>query len=289
MVEEGYAGGTARSGWHTPVIIIIIALGLLALAGLIVGWRANARLGDTEQAVTAQVTAMKNNVDQDVTALKDRLTASEKSSSDLQSDLSVVTKKLRITEGQLKDARAEAAKLRQETSDKLTALDSSMKTELANKADTDDLKTVDTKVGGVRTDLDATREDLKMARSELGTLIARNHEEVEELRRLGERDYVEFTITGKKPQKVGNITIELHGTNASKNLFSVALTVEDRRFVKKNHLANEPIFFYTTGARQPEEVVVNKVSKDQVTGYLSVPKASGQQPAASASSSSGGQ
>jgi len=33
---------------------------------------------------------------------------------------------------------------------------------------------VDTKVVGVKTDLDATREDLKMARSEMGTLIARN-------------------------------------------------------------------------------------------------------------------
>jgi len=128
-----------------------------------------------------------------------------------------------------------------------------------------------------------------MARSELGTLIARNHEEVEELRRLGERDYVEFTISGKKPQKVGNISIELRGANASRSLFSVALTVEDRRFIKKNHVANEPIFFYTTGSHQPEEVVVNKVSKDQVSGYLSIPKANAQQPAASASSSTGGQ
>ena len=51
------------------------------------------------------------------------------------------------------------------------------------------------------TDLDSTKEDLKMARSEMGTLIARNHDEVDQLRRLGEREYVEFTVTGKnKPQ-----------------------------------------------------------------------------------------
>ena len=50
---------------------------------------------------------------------------------------------------------------------------------------------------GVKSDLDATRDDLKMARSELGTLIARNHDEVDQLRRLGERDYVEFTISAR--------------------------------------------------------------------------------------------
>src|SRR6266478_3848281 len=50
---------------------------------------------------------------------------------------------------------------------------------------------------------DATSEDLKMARSEMGTLIARNHDEIDQLRRLGERDYIEFTIVGRnKPQKV---------------------------------------------------------------------------------------
>ena len=33
-----------------------------------------------------------------------------------------------------------------------------------------------------------------MARSEMGTLIARNHDEIDQLRRLGERDYVEFKV-----------------------------------------------------------------------------------------------
>src|SRR6267378_1591084 len=88
---------------------------------------------------------------------------------------------------------------------------SSLKDRLAqDEKASDDVKTVDTKVVGVKTDLDATREDLKMARSEMGTLIARNHDEIDQLRRLGERDYVEFTIVGRnKPQKVGNVTVEL--------------------------------------------------------------------------------
>ena len=285
MSEEKIVETRSGSSWQLPVIVI---LGLVAVGGLFFGWKANAGLESTQQAVTAKVTSMKQAVDQDVTTLKDRLTLAEKTNTGLQSDLSVVTKKLRITQGQLKAAREEAAKLHEETSQQISALDTSVKGQLATKASTDELKTVDTKVGGVRTDLDTTREDLKMARSEMGTLIARNHDEIDQLRRLGEREYVEFTIAGKgKPQKVGNVTVELRGTNANKNQFSVALTVEDKLFNKKNRALNEPIFFYLSGTRQPEEIVINKVSKNQISGYLSIPKANAQ-PKASASSSGSG-
>src|ERR1700719_1197024 len=220
-----------------------------------------------------------------MTSLKDRVVQDEKTNADLQGDLKVVTDKLKITQGQLKKARAEAAAVAQDTTQKLTALDTSVHTELATKAANDDLKNVDTKVGGVRTDLDTTREDLKMARSEMGTLIARNHDEIDQLRRLGERDYVEFTIAGKnKPQKVGNLTVELKGVNQKKNQVNLAMTVEDKRFEKKNRALNEPIFFYISGTHIPEEIVVNKVGKDQISGYISIRKANAQQSSASTTS-----
>jgi hypothetical protein len=139
---------------------------------------------------------------------------------------------------------------------------------------------------GVRSDLDTTREDLKMARSEIGTMIARNHDEIDQLRRLGERDYVEFTIAGKnKPQKVGNLTVELKGVNEKRSQYTVAMTAEDRKIEKKNRNMNEPIFFYLSGTKIPEEVVINKIGKDTVSGYVSIPKANGQSQPASASSS----
>jgi hypothetical protein len=158
---------------------------------------------------------------------------------------------------------------------------------LATKAGTDDLKNVDTKVVGVRTDLDQTQNDLKMARSELGTLIAKNHDQIDQLRRLGERDYVEFTIAGRnKPQKVANVTVELKHVNQKKNQFSVELTAEDKQLEKKNRSINEPIFFYVNGSRLAEELVINKVSKDKISGYVSIPKAN--VPAAATATSSSG-
>jgi len=282
MSDEQIIETRETPAWQLPAIVV---LGLIAVGGLWFGWNASSKLDSTQQAVAAQLRTAQQSMQQDVSSLKDRLAQDEKANTDLQGDLNVVTKRLKITQGQLTNARAEAAKLNDETSQKLTALDTSVKGELAAKASSDELKNVDTKVGGVRTDLDSTREDLKMARSELGTLIARNHDEIDQLRRLGERDYIEFTVSGKnKPQKVGNVTVELKGVNQKRNQYSVSMVVEDKRFEKKNRALNEPVFFYISGTRLPEELVINKVGKDQVSGYVSIPKANSQT-AASASTS----
>ena len=283
MSDEYVVENKSGASWQLPAIIV---LGLVAIGGLAFGWNASSKLDATQQQVASQVSTLKQGVDQDMTSLKDRVVQDEKTNADLQGDLKVVTDKLKITQGQLKKARLEAAKAVEDTTTKLSALDTSVHTELATKAANDDLKNVDTKVGGVRTDLDTTREDLKMARSEIGTLIARNHDEIDQLRRLGERDYVEFTIAGKnKPQKVGNLTVELKGINEKRSQFSVAMTAEDRRIEKKNRNMNEPIFFYLSGTKIPEELVINKLGKDTVSGYVSIPKANGQSQPATTSSS----
>jgi chromosome segregation ATPase len=285
MSEERIIESRNGSAWQLPAIIV---LGLVAIAGLGFGWNASSRLDSTQQTVATQVKTVEQSVQQDMTSLKDRFAEDEKANADMQGDLKVVTDRLKITQGQLKKARLQAdaaAKQNDETTQKLTALDTSVHTELATKAGTDDVTNVDTKVTAVSTDLNTTKEDLKMAKSELGTLIARNHDEVDQLRRLGERDYVEFTIAGKnKPQKVGNITVELKGVNEKKNQANIAMTVEDKRFEKKNRALNEPIFFYISGTRIPEEIVVNKVGKDQISGYISIPKANAQQTSASTNS-----
>jgi chromosome segregation ATPase len=274
MSEDRIVEVRNGSSWQLPAIIV---LGLVALGGLAFGYNASSKLDSTQQAVATQLKSTQQSVQQDMSSLKDRLAQDEKANTDLQGDLKVVTGKLKITQGQLRKAREEAAKLNDATVEKVAALDTSVHSELATKATNDDVKTVDTKVVGVKTDLDATREDLKMARSEMGTLIARNHDEIDQLRRLGERDYVEFTIVGKnKPQKVGNVTLELKGVNEKRNQFSAALTIEDKQFEKKNRAMNEPIFFYTSGTHIPEEVVVNKVGKNTISGYVSIPKANSQ-------------
>jgi uncharacterized protein (DUF2141 family) len=282
MSEEHFIETRNSSSWQLPAIIV---LGLVAIGGLGFGWNASSKLDATQQSVTAQLKTTEQTVQQDMSSLKDRIAQDEKANTDLQGDLKVVTDKLKITQGQLKKARKEAAELNDAATQKISALDTSVHTELATKAGTDDVKNVDTKVTAVGADLNTTKEDLKMAKSELGTLIARNHDEVDQLRRLGEREYIEFTIAGKnKPQKVGNVTVELKGVNAKKNQVNIAMVVEDKRFEKKNRALNEPIFFYLSGTHLPQEIVINKVGKDQISGYVSIPKANSQPTSASTTS-----
>lgn len=272
----------SSSSWQLPAIVI---LALLALGALGFAWSNSTKLDATKQAVTEQVKSVQQSVQQDMTGMKDRLAAAEKAHTDLQGDLKVVTDKLKITQGQLKKARQEAEEKNTQTTELVKNLDTSVHTELATKATTDDVKTVDTKVGKVSTDLDKTISDLNMARSELGTLIARNHDEIDVLRRQGERDYIEFTIAGKnQPQKVGNVTVVLKGVNEKKNRSNIVYTVEDKSYESKNANINSPLFFYLSGTHQTEELVINKVSKNTISGYLSVPKANSQ-PATAATKS----
>jgi hypothetical protein len=245
---------------------------------------ASTQAQEIQQSVANKVKSVQLDFTNEIAQLQQHQAQADTTNAGLQSDLGLVTKRLRLTQGDLKKARAEAEAIRTEDQQKIAEVDgnvSNVKTELSTKATTDDVKGVDGKVDVVRTDLTGTQNDLKMARSELGTLIARNHEDVEQLRRLGERDYIEFTIDGKnKPQKVGSFMVELRGTNVNKKRYNVSLVVDDARIEKKNLPVNEPIFFHQGNERRPMELVVNSMGKDKVTGYISVPKA-GTQTAAS--------
>jgi hypothetical protein len=257
--------------WIGLAVVILAVVSLVALG---VGWSASTRAKALDQSLASQTQQLKQSAD----VLGQRLAQAEETNTQMQGDLNVVTSRLKLTQGELARARSQAKQAKEEEAKQLAEVQSNVNTELATKANTDDVNKLGTDVNGVKTDLDATKNNLQMARGELGTLIARNHDEIDQLRRLGERDYYEFTIDRKGTrQKVGELTVELRGTNVSKNLFSVALFMNDKRFEKRNRSVDEPIYFYSHGVRQPLELVVNQVGKDHIVGYLSVPKAGQQQ------------
>jgi hypothetical protein len=282
MAEEMDRSANGNHGTPGWVIAAVAVLGVVALVGLVMAHNASTQTTEVQQAFDSKVKAIQTDFTSQIATMQQHEAQVDTTNAGLQSDLTVVTKRLRLTQSDLKKARDEAESIRTEDQQKIAEVDAAAKTELATKASTDDVKGVDGKVDGVRTDLTGTQNDLKMARSELGTLIARNHEDVEQLRRLGERDYIEFTIDSKnKPQKVGAFVVELKGTNPTKKRFTVALVVDDSRIEKKNLPVDEPIFFHQGTDRRPLELVVNSVAKDKVTGYISVPKAAGAQSASS--------
>jgi hypothetical protein len=250
--------------------IVVVALAVVSLVALGAGWTASTRSKQLEQSLAAQAQQFKQNDD----VISQRLAKAEDTNAQLEGELSVVTDKMKLTEGELSKARSQAKKIKEDDAKELAEMQNQTNAQLATKASVDDVNKIGTDVNGVKTDLDTTKNNLQMARGEFGTLIARNHDEVEELRRLGERDYYEFTIDKKNSrEKVGNLMVELHATNLKRSQYGVTIFVDDQRHDKKNLTANEPLYFFESGARAPLEFVVNQVGKDKITGYLSVPKA----------------
>ena len=143
---------------------------------------------------------------------------------------------------------------------------------------------VTTDVGGVKTHLTATDaelqktiSDLKSARGDLGVqsgLIATNATELAALRLKGERNYVDITLNKKdKGKRFADITLTLKSVDAKKNTYTLDVMADDKLTAKKDKSLNEPVQFYTAkGGHTPYEIVINKVGKDQIVGYLSTPK-----------------
>lgn len=257
-----------REGMPPWVWLSVIVLAGVSVLGLAVGWNATTEASKTQEALSSE-SGHNKQLGQNIDALNQRLTQAEEINTELRNQLVAVTDKLKMTQSEITTTRRQNSQLGDDYAKKLSGVQS----ELATKASTDDLKSLGGDVSGVKTDLEATRNDLSSTRSEFGTLIARNHDEIDQLRRMGERDYFEFTLSGKgNRSKVGDLMVELRGTNTKKNQFTVALYVDDMRLEKKNRAIDEPIYFYTRGTRTPLELVVNQIGKDKIVGYMSVPK-----------------
>jgi septal ring factor EnvC (AmiA/AmiB activator) len=271
---------TTTTGTPRWVGLAVGVLGAVSVLGLGVGAVALSHTSAIEQNTQ---TAMKQATD----SLTQRLAKDDEINQQLQSDLKVVTDKLNLTQSELIAARKQTKNTSVNVDKKLTGLETSINAKLDTKASTDDVNKLNGDVSGVKSDLAATNNNLQMARSEMGTLIARNHDEIDQLRRMGQRDYFEFTVTRKAgAEKVGSVQVELKDTNTKKNQYTINVLADDKSFEKKNRSVNEPIFFYTGGSHAALELVVNKVSKTTASGYLSIPKAAG---ASSASAANSGQ
>jgi hypothetical protein len=249
--------------------IVVVVLAIVSLAALGVGWTASNRANALQQTLTSQTRQFTQSDD----VMNQRLAKAEDTNAQLQGELSVVTDKMKLTESEVGRARTQTKKIKEEDAQQLTDLTNNVNGQLAAKASVDDINKLGTDVTGVKTDLDATKTSLNLTRGEFGTLIAKNHDEVEELRRLGERDYYEFTIEKKNTrEKVGTLMVELRNVNTKKSQYSVSIFVDDQLHEKKNLSANEPLYFFQNGSRAPLEFVVNSIAKDKIVGYLSIPK-----------------
>jgi hypothetical protein len=259
---------------------------LFVLAFALVGYLLYANYGERQSLQRTQ-----EDSDKKAQALAVEIDKTNSKVADLQGQLDVTSQKLGLTQDELARARSIAQTARkegQESSQQLRQQIGAVQADTTTK-----IGEVATQINGTQNDLNTTKADLEATKGKLTStigdlgvqsgLIARNHDEVEELKRLGERDIFEFALnrSSKGPEHVGPIQVQLRKTDAKKFKFTLNVVADDKTIEKKDKTVGEPVQFYVHGARAPYEIVVFDVTKDQAKGYLSTPKsASAAAPAA---------
>ncbi len=255
--------------------LLIVALGLTAYAGHSVQTRLEQELSKNEEQnkiLTAQLEQANSRI------------------ADLKGQVDVTSQKVGMTQAELAEARSRAESIRKQQ----TASDQKLSQQItaAQKESEEKIGAVATDVTGAKKDIEATKTDLEATKSKLDRatgdmgvmsgLIAHNHDDLEELRRKGDRNYYEFTIKkAKQAQRVGPVQIALNKADQKKNKYTITVLADDKSIEKKDKTSGEPVQFYTKGAARtvPYEIVVFDVTKNQITGYLSTPKESAAAPA----------
>jgi len=231
-----------------------------------------------------QMTAQQNQLREDIngqmrTQVTNRLTAIEQQNAQeldaVKTELDQASKRVGAQGGELKRARTMVAQLQ----DQERTQTEQFKQALDQKADQQQVGALTQDVSATKTDLNTTKNnvntlaaDLGMARSQMGTLIARNHDDIEYLRKMGDRDYFEFTLTKNKQEKVAGVGLTLRRINPKRYRYNLDTLVDDINVERKDCTINSPVFFYVSGSKKPYELVVNRVESNEVKGYVSTPK-----------------
>ena len=146
-----------------------------------------------------------------------------------------------------------------------------------------DVSTVKTDVTGAKASIADTQTDLANTKAQLqrtigdagvmSGLIARNHDELETLKHKGDRSYFEFTLQkGAKPTLLSSVKLQAKKVDDKHSKYTMIVSSDDRNIEKKDKSLDEPVQFYSGKDPALFEIVVNSISKNQISGYLSTPK-----------------
>jgi len=257
---------------RTPVLLTILVILLVVIAGI------NFYLVWTLQKTVQLGSA--HTADQ-LSVLNHRMDASDERYAQLRGQFQVTSERLGMTQQELGRARQLAANIEQQQKQAVSQLNQAIAQ--GQKASADQLNQLqavnNTKFGGINSDIAGlnkkigdTNDALSGAKGELSGAIAKTHDELVTLAHRTDRDYFEFTLTRGKQQKVGNMSVKLEKTNTKKNNFTADLFFDDKSTVRKDQAVDSPVLFYMQGATSACELVVNKLDKNTISGYLSTPK-----------------
>jgi hypothetical protein len=264
-------------GLLTTIFVIIF----LVLAAVVIGeFFTVSRMNTLRETLVAQQNQVRDELNGQLrNEVSNRLSAIEQQNAQeldaVKTELDQAAKRVGAQSGELKRARNIVAQLQ----DQQRTQAEQVQQQLSEKADQKQVGALSQDVTSTKSDLNNTQKtvntlvsDLGMARSEMGNLIARNHQDIEYLRKMGDRDYFEFTLTKGHEDKVAGVGLTLKKTNVKRYRYSLDTLADDIRVERKDCTVNAPVYFYVSGFKKPYELVVNRVEANQVKGYVSTPK-----------------
>src|SRR5947208_11614 len=250
--ESSKETGFAAFGANRWLLVAVIAL--VVVTGIALGY------GYRQQILVGHLTAQQS--------------MSNATIGEMQGQLSAVTAKLNdMTAAQQAAEQAKAhAVATKAASGKKGPSESKRLKELQARIDDQqkELKETQDLVAKNRADLEGS---LSSTKDELNGSIAKSHEDLVVLQKRGERNYFEFDLAKSKQfQRFGPLTLSLRRTDAKHMNYDVSMVVDDNQLSKKRVNLFEPIWIHTENESQPVQIVVNKLSKNSVHGYISAPK-----------------
>jgi predicted nucleic acid-binding Zn-ribbon protein len=276
--QESYHYDTPGTPRWIAVLFVVLFAGLAVLA----------YVGHSQQTRLEQDLAKQQDQNKVMSA---QLEQANSRLADLKGHLEVTEQKVGMTQSELAQARSRSESIRKDqvaADQKLTAQLTQVKQESEEKigAVATDVTGAKKDIESTKTDLEATKGKLDRATGDMGVmsgLIAHNRDDLEELKRRGDRNYYEFKLDkAKTPQRIGPVQMTLNKADQKKARYTLTVLADDRSIEKKDKTAGEPVQFYMKGASRmaPYEIVVFDVAKNQISGYLSTPKDGGGAPAA---------
>jgi hypothetical protein len=233
--------------WLAAAVVVFVVVGLVAIG-----------YNHKEQSTVAQLTARQSDTNTEITALRDQLGMISAKLNDLSAAGATAAAAANAKPAATRPARRPVPAPRWK--------------QVQSRIDAQQQQLDDT-----QTALNQTRTDLQgsigSTRDELNGSIAKTHDELVSLEQRGERSYFEFDLSKAKAfQRTGPISVSLRKADAKHKSYDLAMLVDDNQIEKKKVDLYEPIWLRDSDEPQPLEVVVNKIDKDHIHGYVSAPK-----------------
>lgn len=276
--RQAASGSKFRSGRSMKWLVASV-LGILSLGALMFF------LADSRQQIAQLQTEIRSSQDQ-WSSVSQKLQASQSEIGELHQGISVGQTQISEQKRQISQYQNLYADLKSQQQQQTQNLEAVHR----NKAERSEMETLRTQTGEIservqqantniadlrdssnqnRTDIESQEESIGQLQSQVTT----TEERLAALKDTVERAYYHFEISEKSGfMKTLDVSLRLRDADFRKQRYDLDIFSGRKRIQKKDQPINEPIYFYIDGFQRPYEILVNKVEKSFVVGYLSVPK-----------------